>query len=74
MMSDTSQTQQKGKSLFVQVELSLYHILQSNSFSRSSILLPSFVFAMNVLEIYQGTGHRFALLFALSAHFKQNSW
>lgn len=69
MMSATSQTQQKGKSLFVQVAHSLHHILQSNSFCRSSILLPSFVFAVNVSEIYQGTGHRFALLFALIAHF-----
>lgn len=68
MMSAT-QTQQKGKSLFVQVAHSLYHNLQSNSFCGSSILLPSFVFAMNVFEIYQGTGHKFAFLFAVTAHF-----
>lgn len=68
MMSATSQTQQKGKSLFVQVVHSLYHILQSNSFYNSSILLPSLVFAMNAFEIYQGTRHRFAILFALTVH------
>lgn len=68
MMSATSQTQQKGKSLFVQVAYSLYHILQSNSFCNSSILLPSLVFAMNAFEIYQGTRHRFAILFALTVH------
>lgn len=68
MMSSTSQTQQKGKSSFVQVAHSLCHVLQSNSFCRSSILLPSFVLAMNGFEIYQGTGHRLALLFALTAH------
>lgn len=68
MMSATSQKQQKGKSLFVQVAHCLYHILQSNSFCNSSILLPSFVFAMNAFEIYQGTRHRFAFLFALTVH------